>query len=67
MGYMRVVEEKLTGQRERVDVLAVIGASHVRLAKTNGVFALRDTIEDFEVFLGDTLRESKPRQTGTRE
>lgn len=53
---MRVIGEKLTRQRERVDVLAVIGAGHVRLAKTNGVFALGNTIEDFKVFLGDTLR-----------
>ena len=52
---MRVGKEELTRQGERIDVLAVVGASHVRLAETDGVFAFGDTIEDFEVFLGDTL------------
>jgi hypothetical protein len=65
MGYMRVVEEGLTRQGERVDILAVVGASHVGLAETNGVFALGDTIEDFKVLLGDTLwAKRKPRQNG---
>ena len=63
---MRFAEEELTRQGKRVDVLAVVGASHVRLAETNGVFALGDTIEDFEVFLGDTLWITrKPGQKGT--
>lgn len=52
---MRAAEEELTRQRKRVDVLAVVGTSHVRLAETDGVFAFGDTIEDLEVFLGDTL------------
>ena len=56
-GCMRVVGEGLTRQGERVDVLTVIGASHVRLAETDGVFAFGDTIEDLEVSLGDALRE----------
>ena len=55
VGYMRAAEEELTRQRKRVDVLAVVGTSHVRLAETDGVFAFGDTIEDLEVFLGDTL------------
>lgn len=61
---MRVFGDGLTRQGERVDVLAVVCASHVRLAETNGVFAFGDTIEDFEVFLGDALwTKRKPRQT----
>jgi len=52
---MRVFEGGLTGQGEGVDVFAVVGTGHVRLAETNGVFAFGGTIEDFEVFLGDTL------------
>lgn len=54
-GYMRVIGNRLTGQGERIDVFAVVGARHVRLAEANGVFALGDTIENFEVFLGDAL------------
>ena len=65
VGYMRVVGEGLTRQGKRVDVFAVVGAGHVRLTETDGVFAFGDTIEDFEVFLGDTLWEKrKPRQSG---
>ena len=45
----------LTRQGKGVDVFAVIGASHVRLAEADGVFAFGDTVEDFEVLLGDTL------------
>jgi hypothetical protein len=55
MGYMRVIGDRLTGQGERVDVFAIVSACHVRLAETDGVFALGDAIEDFEVCLGDTL------------
>ena len=63
---MRVGKEEPTRQGERVDVLAVVSASHVRLAETNGVFAFGDTIEDLEVFLGDTLwAKRKPGQDGT--
>lgn len=65
---MRVFEGGLTGQGKRVDVLAVVGTGHVRLAETNGVFAFGDTIEDFEVFLGDTLQATrKPRQGGKQD
>ena len=65
---MRVVGEGLTRQGERVDVLTVIGASHVRLAETDGVFAFGDAIEDLEVFLRDTLRaKRKLRQDLTRD
>lgn len=57
---------RLTRQGERVDVLAVVGAGHVRLAKTDGVFTLWDAIEDFEGFLGDTLQAQRmPRQQVT--
>lgn len=63
---MRVVGDELTRQGERVDVLAVVGASHVRLTETNGVFAFGDTIEHFEIFLGDTLWAKRtPRQNVT--
>jgi hypothetical protein len=34
-----------TRQGERVDVLSVVCACHVFLAKANGVFALGDTVE----------------------
>ena len=49
-----VVAER-TCQREGVDVLPVVGASHVLLSKANGVLALGDTIKDFKVFFGDAL------------
>ena len=52
---MRVDENGLTRQGERVDVFAVVGASHEGLAEANGVFAFGDAVENFEVFLGDTL------------
>lgn len=52
---MRVDGDGLTGQGKRVNVFAVVGASHVGLTETDGVFALGDTIEDFEVLLGDAL------------
>ena len=42
-----MIENLLTGQSERVDVFAVIGTRHVRLAETDGVLALGDTVEDF--------------------
>lgn len=35
-----------TTQSKRVDILSVVGASHVLLTKANGVLALRDAIED---------------------
>ena len=64
---MRLEGNGLTRQGERVDVLAVVGASHVRLAETDGVFALGDIVEDFEVFLRDTLwAGQKPRQRVNR-
>ena len=44
---MRVSGDGLTRQGKRVDVLAVVGAGHVRLAETDGVFALGYTVEDF--------------------
>ena len=52
---MRVVGGRLTRQGEGVDVFTVVGAGHVRLAETDGVLPLGDTIENLEVFLGDTL------------
>ena len=61
---MRVIEEELTRQGKRVDVLTVVGASHVRLAETNGVFAFGNTVEDFEVFLGDTLWAKRRATSG---
>jgi len=56
---MRLYGNRLTRQGKRVDVFAVVGASHERLAETNSVFAFGDTVEDFEVFLRDTLRNDK--------
>lgn len=54
---MHVVSSMIrTVKSERVDILPVIAAGHVLLSKTNSVFALSDTIEDFKVFLRDTLR-----------
>jgi hypothetical protein len=47
VGYMRVSGDGLTRQGKRVDVFAVVCAGHVRLAETDGVFALGDTVEDF--------------------
>ena len=41
----------LTGKGKGVDVLAVICASHVLLSKTDSVFPLGDTVEDFKVLL----------------
>ena len=46
---------QLTIQSKRVNIFAVITARHVLLAKTNGVFALSNTVENFEVRLRDTL------------
>ena len=58
---MRVIGDSLTRQGERVDVFAVVSARHVRLTETDGVFALGDAIEHFEVFLGDTLQQRRGR------
>ena len=67
VGCMRVDGNGLTRQGKRIDVFAVIGAGHVGLAETNGVFAFWDAIEDFEVLLGDTLWiQGKPRQRTIR-
>ena len=55
---MRLFGNGLTRQGKGVDVFAVIGASHVRLTETNSVFAFGDTVEDFKVFLGDTLQNN---------
>jgi hypothetical protein len=44
-----------TIQRERVDVFAVITASHVLLAETNSVLSGRNTIKDLEVSFRDAL------------
>ena len=48
-----------TVQSKRVDVFAVITASHVLLAKTNGVLSGRNAIKDFEVCLRDALIPGK--------
>ena len=48
-------EGRRTGERERVDVLAVVATGHVLLAKTNSVLALRDAVKDLEGFFGDAL------------
>ena len=40
-----------TGEREGVDVLAVVAAGHELLAKTDGVLALCDTVKDLELLL----------------
>lgn len=45
----------LTSQKEGVDVLPVVTARHVLLAKTNGVLALRHAIELLQLLLGDAL------------
>jgi hypothetical protein len=42
-----------TIQGERVDVLTVVTASHVLLAKTNGVLSGGNTVKDLEVSLRD--------------
>ena len=44
-----------TGQCKRVDVLAVVAACHELLAKTDGVLALGDVVEDLELLLRDAL------------
>ena len=44
-----------TGQREGVDVLPVVAACHELLAKTDGVLALRHTVELLERLLRDAL------------
>ena len=52
-----------TVQREGVDVLAVVTASHELLAKTNGVLALGDVVEDLELLLRDALLERQSCDT----
>lgn len=44
-----------TRESHGVDVFAVVGKGHVGLAEANGVLALGDTVEDFELLLGDAL------------
>ena len=44
-----------TGERERVDVLAVIAASHELLAEADSVLALGYVVKLLELLLGDTL------------
>jgi hypothetical protein len=46
----------LTIQREGVDIFTVIWPSHILLTETNGVFALRDAIEYFEISFRDALK-----------
>lgn len=59
----RHVVEHMTGtptaQSKGVDVLPVVCAGHVLLAKTNGVLALGDAVENLKILLRDALREVK--------
>ena len=48
-------DERQTGERKRVDVLAVIAASHELLAEADSVLALGYVVELLELLLGDTL------------
>ncbi|KAI0766070.1 hypothetical protein BC629DRAFT_906825 [Irpex lacteus] len=48
-----------TGQEESVDVLPVVAAGHELLAETNGILALGDAVELFELFLGDALNAKR--------
>jgi hypothetical protein len=41
----KIPEVKLTIQSEGVDVLTVVSEDHVFLPKSDGVFALRNTVE----------------------
>lgn len=52
------MESGLTCQCEGVDILAVVCARHVLLAKPDGVLALGDAIEDFKVLLRYALYET---------
>lgn len=45
----------LTIESKRVDVLAIIGAGHVLLAKTNSVLSCRHAIKLLEIRLRDAL------------
>lgn len=46
-----------TTQSKRVDVLSVVGASHVLLTEADGVLALGDTVENLQVDFRDALSE----------
>ena len=46
-----------TIESKRVNVFAVIGPCHVLLTETNGVFALRDTVEGLKVAFRDALHK----------
>jgi hypothetical protein len=47
------VEQGLTGEEERVDVLAVVAEGHALLAQADGVLPGGDAVEPFEVSLVD--------------
>ncbi len=49
--------EARTGEGEGVDVLAIVTACHELLTKTNGILALGDAVEDFELLLRNALCE----------
>ena len=51
----RPCAEELTSQGEGVDVLPVIASRHELLAKTDGVLALGDVVEDFEFLFRNAL------------
>ena len=55
-----------TGEREGVDVLAVVAAGHELLAKTDGVLALGDVVEDLELLLGNALCAESTVSTNRR-
>jgi hypothetical protein len=50
-----IPEIKLTIQSKGVDILTVVGEYHVFLTKSDGVFALGDTVEFLESSLRDAL------------
>ena len=48
-------DERQTGERERVDVLAIVGEGHIFLPQADGVLPLRYPVVLFELGLGDAL------------
>lgn len=47
---------RLTGEKEGVDVLAVVAEGHTLLAEANGVLARRNAVESLEIRLGDAAQ-----------